>query len=195
MTEADISRFWSKIQIGKADECWPWIAKSRHQSGYGLFTMASARKGGVKHVASRIACYLGNGPAPDGLPNALHSCDNKPCCNPAHLRWGTQLHNVHDAIQRKRHKNPPPGRPKGWGNPLKGERGTNCKTTEAQIREVWRLHMLGKTQTEITHATGAGRYAVNEATRGRSWRHLQGAPAVEDLKRGGVRRGFNQFSG
>ncbi|WP_369074505.1 helix-turn-helix domain-containing protein [Rhizobium ruizarguesonis] len=32
--------------------------------------------------------------------NTLHSCDNKLCCNPAHLRWGTQSENVLECIQR-----------------------------------------------------------------------------------------------
>ncbi|MBK9972574.1 MAG: HNH endonuclease [Acidimicrobiaceae bacterium] len=33
---------------------------------------------------------------------ALHSCDNPPCCNPEHLRWGTAADNTRDAIERGR---------------------------------------------------------------------------------------------
>jgi hypothetical protein len=32
---------------------------------------------------------------------ALHSCDFKPCVNPAHLRWGTSLENMVDRIDRR----------------------------------------------------------------------------------------------
>lgn len=33
---------------------------------------------------------------------ALHSCDNPPCVEPTHLRWGSKLENTHDAIARAR---------------------------------------------------------------------------------------------
>ena len=31
---------------------------------------------------------------------ALHSCDNPPCCNPTHLRWGTISENTREAFER-----------------------------------------------------------------------------------------------
>jgi len=34
---------------------------------------------------------------------ALHSCDNPGCVNPDHLRWGTELDNIKDAIARRKH--------------------------------------------------------------------------------------------
>lgn len=37
-------------------------------------------------------------PAPAN--NALHSCDNKGCWNPGHLRWGTSADNARDYAQR-----------------------------------------------------------------------------------------------
>lgn len=33
---------------------------------------------------------------------ALHSCDNPPCVEPTHLRWGSKLENTHDALTRGR---------------------------------------------------------------------------------------------
>ena len=33
---------------------------------------------------------------------SLHSCDNKRCVNPAHLRWGSARDNKRDALERRR---------------------------------------------------------------------------------------------
>ena len=51
-------------------------------------------------LAHRAAWEVANGPIPDGEgwhgTVVLHTCDNRLCCNPAHLRLGTQADNVRD---------------------------------------------------------------------------------------------------
>lgn len=201
LTQKDIARFWAKVDRRGRNECWPWTAKARHWHGYGLFTIATGKPGGKNVAASRISCFLAKGPSPDGSPHALHSCDNPSCCNPAHLRWGNQRDNVDDAKERKRHVNPPritnnaEWVAKRNAAMRKGEAVVNSKLSEPVVREIWRLHFEGKNASDISAAVGFSVAAVYDVCRGRSWRHVEGAPSVEELKSGGVRRGsFNQFS-
>lgn len=41
-------------------------------------------------------------PIPPGMV-VMHSCDNPPCTNPAHLKIGTKKDNTHDMIAKGRH--------------------------------------------------------------------------------------------
>ena len=56
---------------------------------------------GMKSRRSREAWELANGPIPDGM-FVCHTCDNPPCCNPAHLFLGTPSENVLDAVAKGR---------------------------------------------------------------------------------------------
>jgi hypothetical protein len=82
-----IDEFWSRIIKKSLDECWPC---GTHYTRF---------KGVYKH---QIACAYKHGIV-DGM-FALHSCDNPPCCNPKHLRWGTQQENVQDIFKRGRRR-------------------------------------------------------------------------------------------
>lgn len=86
-------RFWSKVERG--DGCWLWRG-AIDGNGYGGIKIA-----GKMYRCSRVAYELTNGPIPAGLI-VLHSCDNRACVNPAHLRSGTHKDNTRDMIERKR---------------------------------------------------------------------------------------------
>ena len=51
--------------------------------------------------AHRLMYFLRNGSIDPKL-DVMHSCDNPPCCNPAHLSQGTRKQNIRDAINRRR---------------------------------------------------------------------------------------------
>lgn len=88
-------RFWSKVEIGSTQECWEWFA-SLDSSGYGQIGAE-----GKLRLAHRLAWFLTFGPIPSGVC-VLHTCDNPKCCNPYHLRLGTQNDNIQDMMQKGR---------------------------------------------------------------------------------------------
>lgn len=76
------------------EDCVEW-AGYRDADGYGVLVVE-----GRHWRAHRLAWALANENEPDGL--VLHSCDNPPCVNPAHLRVGTARDNAIDRTQRHR---------------------------------------------------------------------------------------------
>lgn len=74
--------------------CWPWTGYCA-PSGYGRF-----RLNHKQHQAHVIA-LIRDTVRPPGL-FVLHSCDNRRCCNPAHLRLGTHDANMKDMTARDR---------------------------------------------------------------------------------------------
>ena len=79
-------RFWSKVERGEHDACWPWTAGSTG-SGYGDFW-----DGTQMQKAHRVAYELSKGPIPAGMV-IDHRCFNRGCVNPAHLRVVTRKQN------------------------------------------------------------------------------------------------------
>lgn len=69
---------------------------SQWAGGYGSFGYE-----GTVQSAHRVAYQLAFGPIPDGM-HVLHSCDNPPCVNPAHLHIGTHTDNMREKVSRGR---------------------------------------------------------------------------------------------
>ncbi len=80
-------RFWSKVDVREAGECWEWLA-CKTEDGYGRFWIDPRL-----WQAHRVAWVLTYGPIPEGL-HCCHHCDNTSCCNPYHLFLGTDKDNA-----------------------------------------------------------------------------------------------------
>jgi hypothetical protein len=84
------NRFWQNVaRTTDAAQCWNWIGY-RTADGYGQYNHKSSH---------RTAWELTNGSIAEGLC-VCHTCDNPPCCNPAHLFLGTPRDNAQDATRK-----------------------------------------------------------------------------------------------
>jgi hypothetical protein len=93
----EIARFNATVQ--PQEGCWVWPGEVNNK-GYGVFR--TYRDGQArKHYAHRLAHFLASGEDISGFV-VRHDCDNPPCCNPSHLRSGTQADNMRDSIERNR---------------------------------------------------------------------------------------------
>lgn len=99
-------RLWEKVDVfGPAHpydptlgRCWLWSGYC-DPAGYGRLQAP-----GFGNYAHRAAYGIANGCIPKLF--VLHSCDRPACCNPAHLREGTQADNVADREARGRGRRP-----------------------------------------------------------------------------------------
>ncbi len=89
-------RFWKYVETsGGPEACWIWVG-AKDPNGYGRVSFNQQGR-----PAHRVAWYLTHGSFPKKF--ALHSCDNPPCVNPAHLRDGDQFDNMSQSAASGRH--------------------------------------------------------------------------------------------
>lgn len=79
-------RVRDKIRTGVNGECWQWVGAIQ-SSGYGSLVID-----GRHYLAHRYTYEVLAEPIPDGL-QIDHLCQNKRCCNPAHLEPVTAKEN------------------------------------------------------------------------------------------------------
>lgn len=146
--------FWKKVRAGKSRECWEWMA-GKMSRGYGTFSFQ-----GTNRLAHRLAYKFTHGSIPKGK-YIIHSCDNKSCCNPAHLRAGTQKDNMRDMIER------------GRANKAKGEESGMSKLSEVDVKKIRKLYATEKlTLTSLGKRFNVNHTNIHLIVTRSTWKHI-----------------------
>lgn len=142
--------FWSKVDRRGPDECWEWQAGGSH-TGYGSYHI-----GGHTFMAHRVAYVIANGNIPPGYM-VMHTCDNRGCMNPAHLRLGTSDDNIADKVAKERST-------RGATNP-------QAKLTADDVRQIRQLHVSGVERRDIAERFGVHPGTVGKIVTYQRWNH------------------------
>lgn len=146
------NRILNNIQINKETECWEW-QKAKNGDGYGTTTHL-----GIRYPVHRLSYELFVNIIPSNK-QILHSCDNPCCCNPAHLRVGTNYDNVQDRQKRNRQ--------------AKGVTHGRHKLTEEEIISIHNLYATGKyIQQDIADEFNVSRSHICNILNDKFWKYI-----------------------
>jgi hypothetical protein len=159
MNARSLARFEAKVdRSGGTEVCHKWWG-STNENGYGL-----VRIDGVSRRAHRVAYEITNGPIPEGML-VRHLCDNRLCCNPAHLAIGTIADNNRDRLR-------------DGGSYFRGNKHWASKLTEADVLYARQLRKNGVPYRDIAQRLGVSYTGIHSALTGKTWAHL---PLDSDL--------------
>ena len=147
----DQDEFIREASKAQTDECilWPFPLSNK---GYGL------KGSGGNRSAHRQSCEMAHGSPPSSSHHAAHSCGNRSCVNPRHLRWATPSENSMDKA--------------GHGTMLIGEKNHQSKLTRDQVVELITRDgsMLLK---DVAEKYGISIATASKIRRGESWSWVQ----------------------
>ncbi len=137
-----------------ASGCWVWRGRIT-SGGYGQMAMFGRRL-----WAHRLSYLLHVGDISKSLM-VLHSCDNRCCVNPDHLRLGTALDNTQDMMQRGRANK----------RALKGSENPRSKITEKDVIKIRKLGATGIAHYKLAKKFNISRSSISTIIRKESWKH------------------------
>lgn len=144
--------FWRKVGPPTDGGCRLWTGVPG-RNGYGMSCFK-----GLGTAAHRVAFLLAFGILPKDRV-VMHDCDTPLCCNPAHLRLGTQAENMADMWRK--------GRGKIAHLRYVGESHPRAKVTDEQVRSIRREYaMRGVSQEALAARYGIGQSQVGRIVRG-----------------------------
>lgn len=148
-TEED---FWKLVNIKSDNECWLWMGHTS-PSGYGIAQWKNSPR-----RAHRLAYFYKNGVL-NKTDLILHSCHERRCCNPLHLRAGTHEDNMKDMVAAKR--------------AAVGSRNGLAKLTEKQVIEIRKIYRAEKiSQRKLAKQFKVNQAVINDILLYKTWRHV-----------------------
>ena len=156
-----VTRFWSNVERGSEEQCWPWTGYS--EDGYGRFYI-DGRMIGAHELA--VTFTTGEERLP-GL-DTCHTCDNPPCCNPKHLRFDTRQSNVDDMFDRERAR--------------VGEAHHAARLSPELVRMIRERRSAGALQRDLAKQYGISAAYVSDIVNGLAWQ-TAGGPVCGRSKR------------
>lgn len=165
-TKQTAQNFWGRVDKGRATNCWDWRGAVT-SGGYGNLSWHG------KHVqAHRVAYWLTFGGIKlttqfrlAGKARAykrfvLHRCDNRRCCNPAHLFLGSMRANQLDAYAKGRKTQPQ-------------STHTNAKLTAKQVRAIRKVYIPGVIrQVDLAAQYGVSQRLISLVVRNETYRDV-----------------------
>jgi hypothetical protein len=153
VTDADIDRFWSRVEKAGETECWLWTG-ARTRYGYGQM-----RVSGQTVYVNRLSLYLHTQQDYVTLV-ARHQCDNPPCVNPLHLAWGSTLDNRLDCVKRGR---------TNLKGANRGEANHLAKLTAEDVRVILRCEESG---VEMAKRFNVDQSTISKVRNRHCWTHV-----------------------
>ena len=145
--------FWDNVDIGPENKCWDWLPSKKN--GQLLIRTATGNL-----IAYREAWRIHNKAAiPSGM-HVLHSCDNRRCCNPHHLRLGTHKENMSDMSLRKRNIR---------GSRIHGNAHRNAKLNPRLVLEI---RASSKSAYSMARVLGVTKRTVLMARNRHTWKSV-----------------------
>lgn len=154
-----IKIFWSKVDIGRVDECWNWKKPGAY---YEAFWTGSENEG-----VHRLSLQIKLGRRLKKTEWALHKCDNPACVNPNHLFVGNAKVNTRDMVLKGRNRN--------------GQTILNRK----KVREIRKKYWGGFTHAQLSYEYGVHPDTIMQIVKGLTWKDA-GGPVIDpsfDMRR------------
>lgn len=147
--KGEASAFLENHKNYSGDECliWPYTKDSL---GYGY-----VKKSGRKRTAQSVMLELAVGPKPTPEHESAHSCGNRACVNPRHLRWATHRENEMDKVSH--------------GTLPIGEHHGMAKLTKDKVIEIRKLLKEGVSQSAAGRLYGMSQPQISLIGSGKSW--------------------------